>query len=81
MWRAGYLRTTHYLLLSTQGPSVAASVRRRLGRAGYPITATLITVAVIGICAGAIIDVTMIREAGSKAVWEGNFSPAPVNRR
>jgi hypothetical protein len=62
MWRAGYLRTTHYLPLSTQGPSVAASVRRRLGRAGYPITATLITVAVIGIFAGAIVGLDALSD-------------------
>lgn len=47
----------------------------------FIVQAALIAVAVLGVCVGAIIDRTMIGEAGSRAVWEGNFSPAPVNRR
>jgi hypothetical protein len=68
-------------LWSRQEASVTALARTRLGKAGYRIAAALIAVAVLGVCAGALADVAMIGEAGSRAVWEGNFSPTPVNRR
>lgn len=62
------------------GASVAASVHRRLGRTWYPIAAALVGLVAVGICAGAVVDLILIGEAGSRAVWEGNFSPTPVNR-
>lgn len=68
-------------LWTRQGASGTVAVRRRLGKAGYRIAAALIAVAVLGVCVGAIVDVTMIGEAGSRAVWEGHFSPTPVTRR
>jgi hypothetical protein len=62
------------------GASVAASVHDRLGRAWYPIAAVLVGVVAVGICAGAVVDLLLVGEAGSRAVWEGNFSPTPINR-
>ena len=81
-WVAGvFVLSIVQWLWFRQGASMTATVRRRLGNAGYRIAAALIAVAVLGVCVGAIVDVTMIGEAGSRAVWEGNFSPTPVNRR
>lgn len=62
-----------YEFSGLQGASGTAAVRRRLGNAGYRIAAEMI--AVLGVCVGTMVDATMIGETGSRAVWEGHFSP------
>lgn len=38
----------------------------------------VLAVIAVGIAAGSIVDVVLIGEAGSRAIWENSFSPTPL---
>ena len=49
------------------------------GRGARIIVTALLTVAALGVGAGAMWTIVRIGEAGSRAVWEGSFSETPLD--
>jgi len=48
------------------------------GRVARVVVAGLLTVAALGVGAGAVWTIVQIGEAGSRAVWEGSYSETPL---
>jgi hypothetical protein len=59
-----------------QATTDAAAPRSRVARA---VVAGLLTVAALGVGAGAVWTIVQIGEAGSRAVWEGSYSETPLD--
>ena len=62
---------------AAEAPSTDAAAPR--SRTARLVVAALVTVAAVGVGAGAMWTVIQIGEAGSRAVWEGSFSETPLD--
>lgn len=63
---------------AVEAPSSTDAAAPR-GRTARLVVAALLTVAAVGVGAGAIWTVIQIGESGSRAVWEGSYSETPLD--
>ncbi|WP_026554772.1 hypothetical protein [Arthrobacter sp. 35W] len=60
--------------------SIGTALAARIGTTGTKVATALAVLAVLFVCGAAVVEVVLIGDAGSRAVWEGVFSPTPVAR-
>jgi hypothetical protein len=60
--------------------SIGQKLARRMGRTGARLATALAVLVVLFACGGMVAQVVLVGDAGSRAVWQGVFSPVPVQR-
>ncbi|WP_427017902.1 hypothetical protein ACQCSX_04610 [Pseudarthrobacter sp. P1] len=60
--------------------NLGTTLTRRIGTTAARVLTALAVVVVLFACAGMVVEVVLVGDAGSRAIWQGSYSPTPVHR-